>query len=262
VNDSCLPPPLPPLPNIVSVVITFFQIALSSNSLIQALFPGLIVQKNVGRDVWSYLEEDPRKFWYLTGDTPQSLDILVHMISHEVGKPRMLPRTPLTGRRRCCILDIRNRVLSVIIWLRSYPTYHTLASIFNISKSTVHEEIYHIVPILFIRLRTFLTWHNLRRWSSFMGYWSHFPNAVGIIDGTIHRIRRPSGRLQAEFYRGDKKTHFMSTQLIVDADGMIVLLVSEYVAYIKLYNKYVYESVVFRYFFLIVKRIELPGCAI
>jgi len=83
-NDSCLPPPLPPLPNIVSVVITFLLIALSSNSLIQALFPGLIFQKNVGRDVWSYLEEDPRKFWYLTGDTPQSLDILVHMISHEI----------------------------------------------------------------------------------------------------------------------------------------------------------------------------------
>ncbi|KAK3742391.1 hypothetical protein QZH41_012024, partial [Actinostola sp. cb2023] len=47
-----------------------------------------------------------------------------------------------------------------------------------------------------------------------------------MIDGTIHRVRRPSGPTQADFYRGDKRCHFMSTQIVVDADGLIVLLVS------------------------------------
>ena len=135
-------------------------------------------------------------------------------------------RMPISGRRRGCIVDVKNRVLLAVIWLRNYPTYYSLASLFAISKSTVQEEIYHVVPILFLRFRNFITWHNIRQWSSFLGQWRSFPNAVGIVDATIHRIRRPSGRMQAEFYRGDKKTHFMSTQLIVDANGMIVMLIS------------------------------------
>lgn len=61
--------------------------------------------------------------------------------------------------------------------------------------------------------------------------WTHlqvpsFPNAEGMIDGTIHRIRRPSGPLQAEFYRADKPCHVRSAEVIVDADDMIILLVS------------------------------------
>ena len=53
-----------------------------------------------------------------------------------------------------------------------------------------------------------------------------FPIAVGMIDGRIHRINRRLNAEQTEFYRGDKRCHFMSTQLIVDADGLIVLLVT------------------------------------
>ena len=40
----------------------------------------------------------------------------------------------------------------------------------------------------------------------------------GLIDGTIHRIRCPYGPLQAKFYCGDKRCHFISSQIVVDAD--------------------------------------------
>ena len=59
-----------------------------------------------------------------------------------------------------------------------------------------------------------------------MNTFYNFPIVVGMIDGTIHRINRPSNAEQAEFYRGEKRCHFMSTQFIVDADGLIVLLVT------------------------------------
>jgi len=97
---------------------------------------------------------------------------------------------------------------------------------FGISKSTVAEEIYHIVPILYVRHRHYISWHGLNQWRDFLNTLPHFPNAVGAIDGTIHQVRRPSGPRQADFYRGDKKCHFMSSQMVVDADGMIVLLVA------------------------------------
>ena len=85
-----------------------------------------------------------------------------------------------------------------------------------------------VVPILFTNYRRFIKWHSIRRWNQFLDTFPSFPNAVGMIDGTIHRIRRPSGPLQAEFYRGDKRCHFISSQIVVDADGLIVLLVTGY----------------------------------
>ena len=218
--ENPLPPPFPPLVNVIATIVTVLQICTISTPLIQLLFPGIIFHRKVELGVWSKLQRTPREFWYLTAETPVTLDHIVQTVAPDVTKPQMYPRRPISNRRRSCILDVQNRVLLVITWLRIYPTYHSLASIFQISKSTVQEEIYHIVPILFLHFRRFLTWCNLRQWSAFLGQWRHYPNAVGIIDATIHRIRLPTGRLQAEFYRGDKKTHFMSTQMIVDADGM------------------------------------------
>ena len=76
-----------------------------------------------------------------------------------------------------------------------------LAYIFCISKSTVGKEIYHVVPILFTNYRRFIKWHSIRQWNQFLDTFPSFPNAVGLIDGTIHQIRHPSGPLQVECYR-------------------------------------------------------------
>ena len=97
---------------------------------------------------------------------------------------------------------------------------------FQISKSTVAEEIYHTVPVLILNFRHYLTWHSLNKWRELLNTFYSFPNAVGKIDGTIHRTNRPSNAEQAEFYCGNNRCHFMSTQLLVVADGLIVLLVT------------------------------------
>ena len=91
-----------------------------------------------------------------------------------------------------------------------------------------HYSALSVVPILFTNYRRFIKWHSIRRWNQFLDTFPSFPNAVGMIDGTIHLIRRPSGPLQAEFYRGDKCCHFISSQIVVDADGLIVLLFTGY----------------------------------
>lgn len=152
--ENPLPPPFPPLANVIATIVTVLQICTISTPLIQLLFPGIIFHRNVGLDVWSKLQRTPREFWYLTAETPVTLDHIVQRVVPDVTKPWMYPRRPISNRWRSCIVDVQNRVLLVIIWLRIYPTYHSLASIFQISKSTVQEEIYHIVPILFLHFST------------------------------------------------------------------------------------------------------------
>ena len=116
----------------------------------------------------------------------------------------------------------------MFIWLRQYLKLHVLLYVLDISKSTVAEEIYQVVPILFTNYNRYIKWHSIRQWNQFLDTFPSFPNAVDMIDRTIHRIRRPSGPIQTAFYRGDKRCHFISSQIVVDADGRIVLLVTGY----------------------------------
>ena len=49
-----------------------------------------------------------------------------------------------------------------MMWLHQYLKLHVLAYIFNISKSKVAGEIYHIVLIIFVNYRLYISWHNLK----------------------------------------------------------------------------------------------------
>ena len=95
-------------------------------------------------------------FCYGTGETVVALSVMVNKIRVDVGAPRHLPHTPISKRRRRCLLNERNRLLLVMV-IHQYLKLHVLVYIFNISKSKVAEEIY-IVPIIFVnyRLYTFL----------------------------------------------------------------------------------------------------------
>ena len=232
-TPSVLPPPvfLVFSVNALFLLLTALSAPEAHNTythLVMVLFPYFHEKRSRGRDVWRALQLNPVIFWYMTGETPETLEEVVEKIHREVTLPRQWPRTPRTDRRRRCILDVPNRVLLVFIWLRQYFKFHVLAYVFDISKSTVAEEIYHVVPILFTNYHRYIKWHSIRQWNQFLDTFPSFPNAVGMIDGAIHRIRRPSGPIQAEFYRGDKRCHFISLQIVVDADGLIVLLVTGY----------------------------------
>ena len=112
---------------------------------------------------------------YATGETLVTLSVIVDRIQFDVGALRHLPRAPISNRRRRCLLDERNRVFLVITWLRQYLKLHILAYVFNISKSTVAEEIYHIIPIIFVNYRHYISWHTLRKWQEFLDRYPSIP---------------------------------------------------------------------------------------
>ena len=96
--ENPLPPPFPPLANVIATIVTVLQICTISTPLIQLLFPGIIFHRNVGLDVWSKLQRTPREFWYLTAETPVTLDHIVQTVAPDVTKPWMYPRRPISNR--------------------------------------------------------------------------------------------------------------------------------------------------------------------
>lgn len=165
------PPQLLPPPTFLTLSVNYLLLTLTiltntdrSGTLINRLFPNFRGIRNRGRDVWQILELNPIVFWYMTGENPEMAEVMVEKVYLDVTAPRHLPRTPRTDRRRRCILDARNRVLLVIIWLRQYLKLHVLAHMFQISKNTVAAEIiYHIVPVLILNFRHYITWHSLQK---------------------------------------------------------------------------------------------------
>jgi len=183
--------------------------------LMRVLFPNFHGRRNNQRQVWEELELRPPVFWYLTGFTPAELQNLVDQIELDVMQPRNVRGIyddDALREPRSCGLTTRNRVLLVMVWMRQYMTIMALGEMFQIDKTTVSDEVHHILPILRVHLQNQVRWFTLAECDEMRGEWEHFPNAIGAVDATIHRVWKPMIG-QGLFYRGDKRCHFFLTQL-------------------------------------------------
>ena len=184
--------------------------------------PRPVRPRRVGADVWTALEYEPERFFRMTGETPHSLTrILNDLLAH------MQTRSPHHRRRsRGFILNAKNRLLMVFVWLREYPTLDVLATMFNVSTQTVSLDIHFIVPILWRYFRDEVRWPSIDEWRNLCGTWESMPNVVGALDGTLTQINRPLAEPQHEFYSGKARFHCLSTQIVIDCTGKIRYLQS------------------------------------
>ena len=166
------------------------------------------------RDFWQILSTNWDHFYWLTGEVPHSMNLLVNRI-------RQIYKKRPSGRRS--VLNIRNQVLLTMIWLRKYPTLHHLALHFSIPVTSVHRIIHRIVPLLHSCLvKEYIIWHDMNYWRNLQGYFPSWPNVVAILDCTPFRISKPAGNLQRLFYRGDRHCFFLNWIVIIDVKGFIV----------------------------------------
>ena len=71
-----------------------FPVVRNRNTpLIRTLFPNFHGRRSRGRDVWQALQLSPVIFWYMTGETPETLEVVGAKIYGEVTLPRHWPRT-------------------------------------------------------------------------------------------------------------------------------------------------------------------------
>ena len=81
-----------------------------------------------------------------------------------------------------------------MIWLRHYPTMHTLAMIFGLHVSSVHKIIHKFIRILHAYLvPKYIRWHSINTWRQMAGTFPDWPRVVAILDGFPFHISKPKG---------------------------------------------------------------------
>ena len=193
------------------------------------LSPDFVGSEFPGRDVFSDLERCEHIFWHLTGESVMSFTRIVEDIGPVMSMytRRRQPRI----RNSAFKLDIYNRVLMVVIWLRMYPQMSMLSALFMVSHTTIEREIRFLLPMLWSYFRHLVRWPTPEQWLDMAHDWEHFPGAIGAIDGTRHEIQRPQTEPQQHFYSGHCKYHNFSTQIIMDSRGNIVYIQSGFLGH-------------------------------
>jgi hypothetical protein len=184
-NERTNVPPYPVeiLEAVVEINRLFFDDMVAALMPLPQVFQALFPHGHGDYDeVCPVLANNPTEFWYFTGETVASLTDLVH----DLNLPMRVPGRPAT-------LTLRDQILMTFIWLRQYPTFDTLAKIFNITKNMCRSMVTKYVFIMTPLLVQEIQWHNPQVWRSFRGHYDDFPDAVSLMDCTPIRISVPTG---------------------------------------------------------------------
>jgi hypothetical protein len=97
-----------------------------------------------------------------------------------------------------------------LFWMKNGLHFRLVELVFNVSKSFISRDLQHTIPILYTQLNEI----NLpvEPVPGLLG-------AIGSVDCTIH-IRNRVNPGQSLLWRGDKKCHFLSAQLVCDLQGV------------------------------------------
>lgn len=175
-----------------------------------------------GRDVFLIFSNHRYAFYRSCGETPETILQMLGTVGPRIHESR-------TGRPHR--LSPINRLLLVLLWLRSYPCYNLLSLLFDVSSHTVSMHIRALIPILWEIYSPNIAWPSRQQWLQLHGNWSNIPTALAAIDGTSHAIYRPQVEPQEEYYSGHRHVHCIHTQIVVDNENHIRLVKSGFLGH-------------------------------
>jgi hypothetical protein len=183
------------------------------------------------------LRTHPARFRALTGLTEEQYDQLLTDLTprYEAAEAVRLFRPNRQRRRgagRKFCRPLAERLLLALVWLRVYPTYEVLGTLFDVDKGTVCHWLHPLLSLLRQTTAVDLHWPDpqepKRDWGAVL---RDFPAVGAIVDATEQRTRRPKdppgtpptekGKAQRPYYSGKKKAHLLKTQIAVTPHGQI-----------------------------------------
>src|SRR5947209_4538160 len=173
---------------------------------------------------YTTLHEDRRKFLALTGLTVPEFQVLLPAFSRAyqrlypanrtvAGRPR---QRSAGGGRRGLLYRPEDKLLFILVYLKTYPLQAVLGELFELSQPQVNHWIHRLLPVLQEALDDLSDCPERNA-----GHFAQSQTASGskprlIIDGTERRRQRPKNpEKQALHYSGKKKTHTDKNVVIV-----------------------------------------------
>lgn len=176
------------------------------------------------------LFEKPRVFKSITGLDIDEFERLFQKLipvwaEHErtrLGRP---DRKRAIGGGRKYKLELRDRLVMVMCWLRLYLNTEAMGFFFGVDKATVSRNCRRLLKVLRTLGEETLGWPEPPKRGEGKGVGQalrEYPDLLAIIDTTEQRIQRPGDDDdQRRHYSGKKKTHTRKTAIVVNERGRI-----------------------------------------
>lgn len=179
------------------------------------------------------LRKFPAVFRAMTGLTPAAFDALATDLcpayaDAEFDRLDHPDRERAAGAGHPFGLDIPDRFLLTVVWLRVYPTYAVLGYFFGLSETTARRLVEQILPVLERAGRDTMRMPTAgrTRGRSLPKILRETPALAVVIDSFEQPVQRPRRR-QRRLYSGKKKRHTVKSQVTVDEETGRVADVSD-----------------------------------
>ncbi len=178
------------------------------------------------------MSKKPLLFKSFTGISVQQFDDIYKEIESKYEKyeikrlsyKRKYRRKRAIGAGRHFKLDVRNRVIMVLVYYRLYITYTLTEFLFGLSQSNVCRDIQKIEGLikccLPIPQKLYKVTKRLKTKEEVEQY---FPGFLAFVDVTEQPIPRPENRLRRKiYYSGKKKKHTVKNIYTANQMGLII----------------------------------------
>ena len=178
---------------------------------------------------YTVLSRNPHIFKSFTGLETHEFDALYKKISekHPTYEEKRLHREDRQrriGAGHPFKLDLRDRLLILLMYHRLYTTSTLLGYLFNLGQSNVLKNIRILEPLVKETLPLPSKIHRkARRLGSLEELEELFPGLKAFLDATEQEILRPRDkRKRRTHYSGKRKRHTVKTQITVNKAGLIL----------------------------------------
>jgi hypothetical protein len=145
---------------------------------------------------------------------------------HEIQRfsQRKVDRKRRYGAGRPFKLNVKNRIIMLLVYYRLYITYTLAGFLFDLDQSNICRDIQKIESLIRKCLPIPQKIYKItKRFRTSEEVEKYFPGFLAFIDSTEQQIPRPTDKNRRKmYYSGKKKRHTVKTQLIVNNHGYIL----------------------------------------
>ena len=178
---------------------------------------------------YAKLSGNARRFRTIMGMSLQEFDLLLAKVEKthpETERDRLskMPRKRAIGAGRRFALDLRNRVMLLLFYYRTYVTQDVAAEVFGVGQATVSRSIDQIAPVVRQCIPIPAKIHDrAKRASTLEDLEEILPGLRCLIDASEQQVQRPKRKdMEKSHYSGKAGRHTAKVQYAVNANGLIV----------------------------------------